>query len=270
MSVHETLDRRDLTYLKFVFGRAQGESDEKIITELADPDIDSPAVLYRRLSRDGYPVCQECGAAPVKGNHCEPYMQKRERRARRSEDEAIELPSAGDAVPLFMEVLRELNAATEQLEERREYLKDERFVATYLPKGPQPQGRGLTFFGASQQPPEPLTKLIAAYVLTGEGLEPLVAMLHPEPSEADRVRLEQAAAELNHKAGQLARLVRGGELRRGPTSGEEASREQLIAWMVREHRDWGLSDKEIREVLERDGYPVTIGEMRRLEKLDLP
>src|SRR5215208_3939416 len=98
MSVHEKLDERDLRYFKFVFGRAQNVEDEQLIKELDNPDIDSPRVLYRQLNQDGYPVCPECGTAPVTGKHCEPPKQ---RKAKRGAEARTELPSAAEAIPLF-------------------------------------------------------------------------------------------------------------------------------------------------------------------------
>ena len=47
MSMQKKLDERDFRYLQFVVGRAHGTTDEQIVKELEDPDIESPQVLYR-------------------------------------------------------------------------------------------------------------------------------------------------------------------------------------------------------------------------------
>ena len=54
MSMQKKLDERDFRYLQFVVGRAHGATDEQIVKELEDPDIESPQVLYRgRAPQDG-------------------------------------------------------------------------------------------------------------------------------------------------------------------------------------------------------------------------
>jgi hypothetical protein len=47
MSMQKKLDERDFRYLQFVVGRAHGTTDEQIVKELEEPDIESPQVLYR-------------------------------------------------------------------------------------------------------------------------------------------------------------------------------------------------------------------------------
>jgi hypothetical protein len=257
-----------LRYIHLLVRRRQEIAEEAIAEQLG---FGSSLALYARLEAEGYPICKVCGATDVPKEHCEPPKQSRQRRALQGEGEATELPAAGGAVPLLKEVLKELVEAVDQLGERTEYLKDERFVARYQHEGPQPQDQRITFFGASQHPPEPLTKLIAVYALSDEPLEHLVVALHPAPSETDARRVEQAVEELKDKAAQLAKLVRGRRsLRRGPSTGEASSREQIIAWMVRDHHERGLSENEIQESLKRDGFPITIAELRRLKNLELP
>ena len=63
----------DLRYLRFVTGRLHGHPDEEIAAEL---ELGSPAALYRQLNKDGYPVCPECGEAPVTGEHCPPPRKR--------------------------------------------------------------------------------------------------------------------------------------------------------------------------------------------------
>lgn len=136
MSEHEKLDERDLRYFKFAFGRAQGWADKRIIEELNDPDIDSPQALYRRLSQDDYPVCPECGMAPVQTKHCEP--PRRRRNPGVGTGQRRELPSAARAAGLFQERLEALQALlhnAENLEHRQEVYQDRRFPGADVYEG---------------------------------------------------------------------------------------------------------------------------------------
>jgi len=121
--------------------------------------------------------------------------------------------------------------------------------------------------GATRIPPEPLTQLIALYVLAGEPLEALLDALHPEPSEADRQRLHQAIEELWHKAGQLATLVRGGVIRRGPSTGDVSPREQTAARFISDQLSKGTPAEEIHAVLRKRGYSQQ--EITRLKNLKI-
>ncbi len=277
MSTPKDPHPRDLRYLKLVSGRVQGFSDQEIVNGIRDEDIDSPQALYRRLAADGFPVCELCGDYSKKPGHCEPPAPKRKRWARLGEGDAKALPAASNAAPLFKEVLEELGAAVELLGARTEHLKDKRFVATYTDTEvpTEPPSKGTVFYGAEQHPPEPLTTLIAMYALVEEGnpddpLKPLLAALHPKDWEPDQERLEQALNDLKHKAGQLATLVRGGRLRRGPSTEEISSQQHLVAWYIHHRREAGLLDEEILEGLSQLGINVTPEEMKRLGNFRLP
>jgi hypothetical protein len=128
MSVHENLDQRDLRYFKFAFGRAQVWPDDKIVSELADPDIDSPQVLYRLLSQDNYPVCPECGMAPVKATHCDSSEIKRERRPREGGGNKSALPPPATAQAIFDRAIDRLKKMSHELLLREEHRQDKRFV----------------------------------------------------------------------------------------------------------------------------------------------
>jgi hypothetical protein len=223
-------DPRDLRYLKFVTGRLQGRPDEKIAAEL---ELGSSVALYRRLKEDGYPVCPECGEAPVTGEHCAP---PRKRAPARGEGGTIALPPAAGAVKPFERALERLRADVTHLPRHREYLQDERFAVREewvsgfeVPRGKTPvmrryhkegtdpeswrgfcEERGADpeqdFFyepedaaigpaGASPVPPEPLARLIGAYTLSGEPIETPLEALHPAPEEIDKERLAQAIEE---------------------------------------------------------------------------
>jgi hypothetical protein len=119
--------------------------------------------------------------------------------------------------------------------------------------------------GASQAPPKPLIELIGTYALAEEPLEPLLAVLHPDSSKVDTERLEQGIQELRHKAGQLATLVRGGRIRRGPSTGELSRQELVAAWHVTKRRSQGFSDEQIYQELHPHGY--TSEDVKRLGNL---
>jgi len=169
VSVHEDLDKRDLRYNKFAFGRAQGWEDAKIVEELDDPDIDFPQVLYRRLSHDDYPVCPECGMAPVPRKHCE--RSKRQRKARRGTDARTELPRAAEAIPLFDPLVATLGDYVLDVTTLRETYANERFEAVEryelsaiidAAENTTTYGPATLPLGARQSPPHALVALIAA------------------------------------------------------------------------------------------------------------
>ena len=167
----------------------------------ADAGCGSPEDLYRQLAQDGFPVCRTCGATHVGQGHCEDQIKKRKRKARRSGGEKRELPPAAAAAELFRGALIGLEQDVAELSRRREYIQDERFVVerhlsgdagesyrTYHRDGTpeavwrefcerhetDPSLDSCTVWedrivsgGVSWAPPEPLTRLIAVYVLYG-------------------------------------------------------------------------------------------------------
>jgi len=103
--------------------------------------------------------------------------------------------------------------------------------------------------GTSITPPPPLPELIAAYALAGEPLELLVNELHPTPKDVDETKLENVLTKLQLYAAQLARLVRGGEVKQGsPAEGLSPS----VLWAAQHIQEWrkgGMSDDDILELL---------------------
>jgi hypothetical protein len=133
VSVYTNLDGRDFRYFQFVFGRAQNSSDEEIVKELDDPEIDSPQVLYRQLAKDNYPVCPVCGKAPANVSHCAQAEQMRESGKRQpgpGTGRRTELPAAFSASELFADTLRGLLASVADLEFRHDSSQDGRVVGT--------------------------------------------------------------------------------------------------------------------------------------------
>jgi hypothetical protein len=303
-------DPRALRYLQFVTYHHRTElSDEEIARQLG---FGSPKALYQRLISDGYPVCAECGATPVKGEHC---PQPRKRAAAKGEGGTVELPHASGAVELLERALERFRADITHLPRRREYLQDERFAVREewttgfeVPRGKTPVMRRYTkegtdpeswrrfceergedpeqdFFyepleamigpaGASPVLPQPLTRLIGTYALSGEPIEPLLEALHPAPEEIDVGRLGQAIEELTEKAGQVATLVRGGKIRRGPRTEElDPLRHAMAAYIHRRNREGASYDRIAQELREGALSPrpekITSSEVERLAGMRL-
>lgn len=81
----------------------------------------------------------------------------------------------------------------------------------------------------------------------------------------------QHIAGLKTKAAQLARLVRGGPLRRGPSTGELSPEEQNIVWYRQQRQRDGIPDAVIFEEL-KEKRGLSKADYQRLKKfrLDLP
>jgi len=292
-------DDRVLRYLRLCAERTHERTEDQIARDL---DFGSPAALYQKLNQDGFPVCPVCGETPAKPNHCTRKGQ-RQRRAKRGTGQAVELPPAKRAETLIRKAIQNMETSWLYLDSRREFYRDERFdtisdhpnaSATHYrdvyPPGEEgdeewrklcerhgqdpsvdhffaPVAPIATSEGASRFPPEPLPALIALYVLSGEPLHPLLEALHPNPSEVNQERLDQALEALWHTAGQLATLVRGGIIRRGPSTGELPPSEQSIARFISIQLREGVSEAEIYELLRKRG--LSQSEITRLRDLKL-
>jgi uncharacterized Zn finger protein (UPF0148 family) len=317
MGKQENLDERDFRYLQFVGGRARGLDDKQIVKNLKDADIESPQVLYRTLKTDGHSICPVCGTTYVEKGHCENLeAEVDKRRARRGEGTQQELPPPAEAIPLFRRALEVLNGEIDTLEKRKMYLQDERFVAVDEHRDPiiwprsgisdedwtnicqrfgkDPDSEQFELWnarfvepaGATQSPQEPLTKLIATYVLADLPLKPLLEKLHFAPETVDEAELRrhiegekvrkyrkgksstQHISGLRTKAAHLAKLVCGGTLRRGPSTGALSSSEQSIIWHRQQRSREGVPDEQIYQKLKRK-RGLTRAEYARLKKFRL-
>jgi hypothetical protein len=113
-------------YLQLYMLRRNDEySEEKIASQLG---FGSTQALYQQLRADKHPVCPICRALPVEEGHCEsPVAPKR--KAQQGEGEVVELPPAANATDLFRKALDRLLADVGDLQWRKEYFQDGRFVA---------------------------------------------------------------------------------------------------------------------------------------------
>jgi hypothetical protein len=245
-------------------------------------DFEVPKSLYQRLSKDGYPVCPECGTAPVTGKHCEPH--KRQRNPGAGTGQRQQLPPAAQAADLFRERLESLLREVDKLESQDEVLQDGRVAATgvysanaaWVPRtdnseewralcerydqDPNTDGFWTTDVvlkapaGAARNPSESVIKLIGVYAMSGGDMEPLLYLLYPgEPSEEtlkkirNRVEGEKKLDKvdgLRTVAAQLATLVRGGTIEGAPPV-PLTPEEHDAACFITQLREEGHSEDEI-------------------------
>jgi hypothetical protein len=98
------------------------------------------------------------------------------------------------------------------------------------------------------------------YVLSGEPLEPLLEILHPDhPRAGENEELEKLidrkSEELRGAASHLAIMVRGGEVKKGRPAEQDAV-EQGAARYVTKQRRKGATDEQIAHELSPRGYSV--------------
>jgi hypothetical protein len=120
--------------------------------------------------------------------------------------------------------------------------------------------------GGKQHPADPLTTLIAVYVLAGLPLKPLVEKLHRAPETVDLEYLEAQIAGkktkkghkpgLRSKAEHLARLVRGAPapLKPGRDTGEYTEREHNAVWYMRDLEARALDRTVIVQEMKKQGF----------------
>jgi hypothetical protein len=206
---------------------------------------------------------------------------KSERRARTTREEPAELPPAYDARPLFYRALQKLNRAIADLENRKEYLQNGRFVAhestdpVGWPETGIAEGTLTIPLGGQQTPLEPLPALIGAYVLADEPLEPLLEKLNLWPQSVDKEQIQKLIEGektpkghrrgLKSIVGMIARGIRGGAIRSGRTTGEFSERIQNGVWYSRQLTQRGLDPATISERLREAGF--TRGEISQIQSL---
>ncbi len=259
--------------------RREGLSEEATSQKLGFGSVEA---MHRQLTQWGAPTWMVGGGA---------QEQKPKRKARRSGGEKKELSSAGTAGELFRGALKRLEHDVAELSRRVEYLKDGRFVVelqysgdagesyrTYHRSGEpenvwrefcerhgaDPGLDSLTVWedrivsgGVSWAPPEPLTRLIAFYILSGEPLELLLKALHDDPEAVNKEQLDRHIYDkqvgLTSAAERVARIVRGSDVPPGPRTPGLSRREEEAAAYIGFQRSCGVSDEKILQEL-RDGF----------------
>ncbi len=205
-----------------------------------------------------------------------------QRHARTASEKPAELPPAYDALFLFHRALMKLDCAIGDLENRKEYLQDGRFIAhedtgpVDLPERGIEGGTMSVPLGGRQMPLEPLPALVGAYFLAGEPLEPLLEKLNRRPEAVDKGQIQRLIegekTPKGHKRGLrsvaelIARGMRGGKIRGGQTTGEFSTRIQNGVWYSRQLADRGLATETISERLSEAGF--TRDEISRIQSLN--
>jgi hypothetical protein len=210
-----------------------GLSEEEIAAKLGFGSVDA---MHIQMKHWGVPEwLAEGGSAEHNRTGARHNAEEPERHARTADGDAVELPQAYEAAPLFHQALKQLGWFVSDLQHRKEYLQDGRFVSheAYQHWVHWPE-RGIDEIasvsvpqGGHQSPAEPLTTLIAVYVLSRMPLEPLLEKLHPNPTAIDRDQLNKLIEGkktanrhdpgLKSRARHIARAICGGEVRGGQT-----------------------------------------------------
>ena len=295
-----------LRYFKVLNFRLNGWEEEDIAREF---DYPTPNALYAKLIEDGYPVCKACGEyskdhlCPEEPKYIPP---KRERKAKAAVDqEAVKLPPARAAAPLFEDMINPAGTHTSSLYPRPpienpddprynqslwmllratlrdyivdlEYLEEElqggnRFISTSIEEAfdMDTEPYTATLPGGVRPYPNPrLVVLIATYALLYGKVGPLIEVLHPDPASIDEDSLDKinrVVKALHTQARQLAQWVRGGVMKQGSPTGVLLETEQQDAWEINSLKEQGLSDEEIHKEMPR----LTVEDIKRLGALNL-
>ncbi len=258
--------------------RKGGLSEDEIAAELGFGSAEAMRIQLKNWSLPDWLT----GDAPKSSEPDKPA-----RDAQTASEEPTELPPAYGAALLFYQALKKLNSAIGDLENRKEYLQDGRFVAqedVSQPSWPEMDMEDSTLtipLGGQQTPLEPLPALIGAYFLADEPLEPLLEKLNKWPETVDkeqiRTLIEGEKTPKGHKrglksvAGLIARGVRGGKIRGGQTTGEFSTKIQNGVWYSAQLAQRGFTAEAISERLKEAGFsPSEISQVRKLNKLPRP
>ena len=295
-------------FARFAFVKYRNVSPENDMAEVSDDEMakklgfSSAEYLYAQLGHWGLRIPDW-----MRDKATTKERRRKARRPRQGSGALLELPPARGAVGQISKALGKLSNSTKELEQRKEYEQDKRFVVKRevpltrvhkrdeLPDsvwrelcaqhGKDPTAAEVVEeaptiievpVGGSRIPPAPLPSLLAVYALSGEPLGALIDKLHPSAEEVDREAFSRALAEIQERldlaAGQLALLMRGGEVKPGAPPGELSWPELWAAKRIREDRALHRSDEEILWSLR--AHPelseLTKEEYSRLANLPLP
>jgi hypothetical protein len=301
-------------YLEWYYKRLDGQTEDRILREFEEVglgEFGSPTVFYQQLANDGFPVCRVCGETPVQPGHCE-KPDGRRRRAKIDTGTLVKLPPANAARDLFLEALEGLKVYVDSLDIEDDWLRgNKHFITAWVDRGiykvihraecseeeweelcerhgvnpEETDALDLPTMksgpaGLNRTPPEQLAALIAAYVLSPDGLkrrplEPLLEALHPDPAAADKEQLSAKIEDLEKVAGYVAVVVRGGTVERGAPIVEVSPWEHFLAWQIQElDLEGSSSNEELLEQMKAWGAeyinPLTVEDVRRLRSLRLP
>jgi hypothetical protein len=107
-----TPEGKQARYFLFCRLRNEGCTAENIAIRLLGPDS-LPTALYRELGKEGFPVCQWCGAYSPDKRFCAKHLKEIEPKSKGGAKylggDAITLPPAQEASELFREAIAELS-----------------------------------------------------------------------------------------------------------------------------------------------------------------
>jgi hypothetical protein len=125
-----------------------------------------------------------------------------------------------------------------------------------------PDAPSMKTYGASSKAPwRGLVVLISTYLLMGRPVQPLLDVLHPDPSRFDgkqpedeeqrkaREQLEKKVGQLELLATQVATLIRGGTVKQSPPTEGLSGEELELAYEITEMKERGFSYDQIYERL---------------------
>jgi hypothetical protein len=230
-------DPRNFKYLQLVQLQLDGKNKAEIATYFGCPSAEE---VFAELKGHGFPVCEVCGANPVVSEHC-----RQPAPPRAAAGETLAAPAT--AASLFREALATLSAEITQLEHwhmiydeagrfdttfeaggtyvvplaAREFMTEAQLEALgALDDSPAVKEAHLKAFkGVTHMPIGPVVPLIAAYVLTGHPIEPLVEALRQHPEAANLEQIEALVRgsdrSLEHVAQNVARAILHSKAPRG-------------------------------------------------------
>ncbi len=310
MSLAESEDRNPYLIVGMLcqLRYAGKHSDEEIAGKLGFESAEQMQFQLETWNIPSWLIGEKRSAATL--NSAKRSNNSAARRARGS-GPPTDLPPASRAAALFRERLEVLGRAAEGLQHRKEKLQGGRFIESSVNTGPVSFSRDLMseeqwryvqevcglgadakgdmlfggatwgIGGGTATPAEPLPALIGAYLLAGGEVEPLVQALHPDPSSAEwqkiRKRIEDKKTPSTEDgiiaiAQQLAKAVRGGELKRGRSRAELSNHEINLASRITELREQGWADEDILRKLQQMpnsfAQGLSWGEFQRLADLE--
>jgi len=193
-----------------------------------------------------------------------PQEQKKERKARQTGGEPVQLPPATNAAPLFENTRRFIESELISIASLNETLQGGRFI-TEAAGGAEKATAGRGARGGQWFPNPDLTRLIGSCIVEYGGnpdtIERLLDALHPEPVKANRKDLslylygidrdakggpKERGDGLMQRVAQVSALIRGlPEIKRGAKPPPITPMEQIIAWSIKAQLEEGLSEDAV-------------------------
>jgi hypothetical protein len=296
----EEQERASLVVVILLTLRHQGYSEKDISDYFRTPNtphrFDSIEHLYSYLRARDVPDWQiypPGHTGDTKKTPTEKPHKQADRKARSQAALAKMLPPARQAEHLLEAMVTHIRHSIRRASRAETVLRGKRFETwTRLPPPFKEETAALE---ASEDPPDPLWRLIAMYALSDEPemfrssevrpeavppMERLIKALHPRPEEAEREKINRYIEGwetkgrkhpgLKTRAKQVARLVYGSEVpeKGGRPPAEHPPKDMAAAKIVAEMQSLGISDEQIqRELNEQKDTDYSIKDIERLGEL---